>query len=970
MPEPTDFIANLAAAMIREPMREKILLAPSRRTGRQWLDRAAMATGGFINVRVSTMRRLMLDLAEPVLKRRGLRPPSQAETLAAVGKALAATAGTTGRAGYFSSLEPSLSLVEILAASLRDLEMAGIADPEALRRAALNRSKGNELADLALAAAGLRRQAGLAGASDIHGAALARLADIGRSAPLLLMPSASLPDLTAQEKIIWRRWPDAAKTIIQANASACRAEKAAFTAEHAADEARELFRLLQEWETPYDRVEVVCLDSDAAIPALCAAGLDLFGGRPEDLPLTFNNGLPGRGTRPARLLVAWLDWLEQGLPPEGLARMVEADLLAVNGVRRQADAVASRLRALPLTGDPGEYRRRLTARRDGDPIAAALFGLWRAVNDIVPKTGGGGSQRENNAALLECAETLLRLTASGDGKLDAYARSGLVDALTPWRANADWPGFDAAEWLRRTIDRLHVMGLGPLPGRMHVSDLMNGGHSGRECTFVIGMDDSRFPGSVRQDPALLDRERALLSPSLALSSENRRKREKALDSLLSGIRGKVVFSFSHRDHASGREQFPSIAFTKLMRGLPGRPVAALVPDKREQALCGRDDWLSALCAKEGNAVAPAAIAPWFPHLADGARAAAARLEAEFGRFDGHVPEAAAEFAEDNPDAVVSPTDMETLAACPYEFFLRRVLRIKPPERYAPETGRWLPGNVRGSLLHDAFQRFIAIAGERNILVAPAAMSDAAELLDEIVESELAAYRRDFPPPDSLAAGREEREIRRAAEIFLAAEVERRAVGRPVCSEMAIGVKAYGPGSSWDRDEPVRLEVTPGQTMRFRGRIDRVDRLDDNGGLVIFDYKTGRSDMYRFSDPFRRGRNLQPLLYTHMLEQALRERGRPEPVRRFAYFFPMPRDEGRTVSYERSSLGRDGMEIVSVLLDMVRAGYFPFSVDAGDVAFSDYSAIYGNAGDLAVRTREKILSGANPELSAWAALRGV
>lgn len=970
MPEQTDFIANLAAAIAREPLRETILVAPSHRTGRQWLDRVALATGGFVNVRTSTMRRLMLDLAEPVLKRRGLRPATHPEALAITGRALAETAALAERNGYFSNLESSLSLVEILAASLNEADAAGVGEPDRLRDAVANQAKGNELASLAQAGARLRRQAGLAASADIHGAALARLADMGETTPLLLMPAESLSDLTAQEKAFWRRWPDNAKAAIPPGDGQCRAETAAFTADHAADEAREVFRLLQDWEMPYDRVEVVCLDSETYVPALCAAGLELFGGRPEELPVTFTNGLPGRQTRPARLLVAWLDWLEQGLPPEGLARMVESGLLAATGVRRQAGAVASRLRALPLTGDLGDYRRRLTARRDGDPAASALAGLWGVVDAIVPRDASGNPDARNNPNLLERAKTLLDLTSHGDGKLDAYARSGLADAVALWLPNADWPGFNAAEWLRRTLDRLHVMGLGPMPGRMHVSDLMNGGHSGRACTFILGMDDSRFPGTSRQDPALLDRDRKALSPSLPLSPESRRRREKALDSLLAGLRGKVVFSFARTDHASGRELFPSAAFTKLTRELPESSIATLVPDTLEKALCRRDEWLSELCPKEGNAVALADVGPWFPNLAAGERAAAARMAAAFGPYDGNVPEAGAEFDQDNPRSVVSPTDMEVLAACPYEFFLRRVLRIKPPERYAPEPGRWLQGNARGSLLHDVFQNFIAAAGERGIVIAAGETGEAAHLLRELLESELAAYRRDFPPIDALACRREEREIRQAADIFLNTEIERRTLGRPVCAEMAIGVKAYGAGSPWDREEPVNLEVTPGQTMRFRGRIDRVDRLDNNGGLVIIDYKTGRSDKYRFADPFRRGQNLQPLLYTHMLEQALRERGAPEPVRQFAYYFPMPRDEGRTVSYKRAELGRDGMEIVSVLIDMLRDGCFPFTVDAADVGFSDYLPIYGNVDATATSIREKALSGANPGLSAWAGLRGL
>ena len=62
---------------------------------------------------------------------------------------------------------------------------------------------------------------------------------------------------------------------------------------------------------------------------------------------------------------------------------------------------------------------------------------------------------------------------------------------------------------------------------LFVSDLENGGMSGREYTFIVGMDESKFPGIQIQDPVMLDEEREKISSDLQLSKD--RLKEKLYD---------------------------------------------------------------------------------------------------------------------------------------------------------------------------------------------------------------------------------------------------------------------------------------------------------------------------------------------------------------------------------------------------------------------------------------------------------
>ena len=149
-------------------------------------------------------------------------------------------------------------------------------------------------------------------------------------------------------------------------------------------------------------------------------------------------------------------------------------------------------------------------------------------------------------------------------------------------------------------------------------------------------------------------------------------------------------------------------------------------------------------------------------------------------------------------------------------------------------------------------------------------------------------------------------------------------------------------------------------MRMAGRIDRIDRRND-GSLEIRDYKTGGSRDYSISDPFRQGRQLQPLLYCEMLRRGLEVRGGMEKVSRFSYHFLSPKEEGRVLSFEASGL-LPGLSIVEKLLSLMAAGCFPFAARGGDMKYSDYRPLFGDC-RLAARAAE-LKAVSNSVLAPW------
>ena len=106
--------------------------------------------------------------------------------------------------------------------------------------------------------------------------------------------------------------------------------------------------------------------------------------------------------------------------------------------------------------------------------------------------------------------------------------------------------------------------------RVHVAHILAGGHSGRPHTFIVGLDDGRFPGAGLQDPILLDDERKELSRELPTAGRELAKRFELVARLLARLRGTVTLSYSCQDLTDDRETFPSSIVLAAFRILSGQ----------------------------------------------------------------------------------------------------------------------------------------------------------------------------------------------------------------------------------------------------------------------------------------------------------------------------------------------------------------------------------------------------------------
>jgi hypothetical protein len=811
------------------------------------------------------------------------------------------------------------------------------------------------------------------------------------------------------------------------------------------NEIREVLRRCLEEGIPLDDVEILYTDSHTYLPLIyeiASAALPEGDGALR-LPVTFYEGIPPRYSRPARALLGWLQWVSEDLAQSTLVRMVQDGLLATDAEGDEGEGMSfSRLgailRSVPIGGGRDRYAEAIDREvaaleaAAADPASRSLKGgadengengddggsgrgrepgrraegirrriralksLRRMVSGLLAITpeGGGATQRD----LLGAASSLLRNHARCVGEFDQYARKEMLEdigQLAECVEQADAAGLDVLEWLSDLCRSSHVGGLGPRPGCLYAAPLAAGGHSGRWHTFIVGLDDGRFPGTGIQDPLLLDRERARLSPDIPTASGRLARSTGDFAALLCRLRGTVTLSYPCRSLTDDRELFPSPVLLAAYRILSGnregdpndlvkwttRP-ASFAPASPARSIDANEWWLSRTLSGEGPVAEPdSLLGAHFPHLARGLAADRARASDRFTEYDGFVPEAGPDLDPTRPEGVIlSATALEKLGACPLEYFFRYVLGVSPPEEYRIDPGVWLEPMQKGELLHEAFREFMGRVCGRGRL--PAYPRDW-DLMSEILEAGIEAWKRACPPPNPDTFERGARELRQAARIFLQEEEILCRGSQPLYLEAALGLApgSAGTGSPLDTPWPVAIELARGERVRARGRIDRVDRVTDMPGqsYAVWDYKTGSGWKYRRrkkrkwmaegGEPFDQGRVIQNVLYRELVEARLKEAVSPDArVVRFGYFFPSLREHGERVAWTAGELAA-GREVLSHLCAMLAGGCFPFTDDKGDVELSDYRAAFGDIEQAAERAKRKMKNLKNAALDPIRALRG-
>lgn len=1021
-------LRDLCSRLVLE---EKWVLAPSLRAGMQWLDAVARSGQPVLNARVKTISRMALELAVPEMERRGLAFARGLRLELLVNELLQSRRGGSG---YLGRLEMSPGLAKAAAAVLADLRMAGIA-ADSLSPALFEIPlKGKEMASLFTAYEKELSSRALADPAEVLRLAADRLREHPEILPrdcVIALPEDMLEKMRALERALWETVPEGRRMILETDRPceerAGEASEAALLAwlPRPADaparprdgsvemlravgevnEVREVLRRCASRGIPFDQVEILHTDYATYVPLfyeVCSAAA----GDGSEVPVTFSEGIPVRYSRPGRALAAWTSWIAEDFPQATLVRMLQDGLLET-GTGTEGwgfSSLGAALRSLPIGGGRERYLEvvdaeiafldermagRAEEERDDEvdeggafleKRAMMLSALREIVRELLADIATGAGNRDG---LLAAAESFLLRRARCASEFDAYARRRLLDEVRELSAclrEHPATSIDPLGWLADIARSVRVEGKGPRPGCLHVAPLMGGGHSGRPHTFILGLDDGRFPGAGLQDPLLLDSEREALSGDLPTAAGRMATVMEDLARVAARTRGTVTLGYCCRSLADDRDMFPSPAVLAAYRIVSGNREAvqddllrelpdpvSFAPLDAESCISGAEWWVSRLCAGPAVSDAEGVVAAAFPHLGRGREARRARESDLFTPYDGYVPEAGRDLDPARPDGpVLSARRLETLGRCPLEFFFAYALGIRPPEEFALDPSRWLEAAERGDLLHSVFKDFHLRLREAGLT--PTLERDW-ELLREILEGRMAAWERRKPPPNREVARVEREDLLRCARIFLREEEEYCRENRPLYFEVAVGMERDGEGNPIDSGDPVSVALPGEEAVRTRGFIDRVDELGGpgSGAFCVIDYKTGSTYGYDPADPFRGGRYIQSYLYLAQAEELLARRHPGARVDSFQYFFASTRGRGERIAWGKEGLA-GGPRVLAALRGMIARGCFPFTDDVEDVKFSDYLLAFGDVAAAAESTRRKLARADNEALAPFRELR--
>lgn len=992
----------LADVCREDVLTAKYLIAPSLRVGFQWLDTVTRSGQPVLNVHVKTLRHMALDMASPEMNKKGLsflRGVREEVILNQIFVRLKEDGN-----GYLSGLDASRGLIQALLRTISDLRLAGVTSNRLRGEAFEVVSKGKEIKRLLSEYEKMLAAEKFADYADVLQMGTRRI-KAGSGIPVdgvILLPGNMEDKLSGLEKIFWNTVPAANRRILPVDCSGSLVpgedtEVMMFRAVGEVNEVREVLRRCVKNNIPFDEVEILHTDGAVYVPIIYELTCRVA---PEDggsIPVTFVEGIPARFSRPGRALIAWLSWIRSDFPQSTLMRMIQDGLLRIPGtaekkfgftrlaeVFRSVSIGAGRSRYLRCIEEDisglnkqirQERRRDLTERIEGLGI---IRDLVRDIIDGIP------SNRSGQKAVLEAAAEFTNTQVRCVNQLDEYSREVILKEIRKlidcFDGKEEVEGLNIWEWMEDLPADASVGGLGPRPGDLYVSNIYAGGYSGRKHTFIVGLDDSRFPGAGLQDPLLLDGERKRVSGNLPTSAGRMGDRIADFSSLMARLRGSVTLSYCCRSLTDDREMFPGPVLLDIFRVLSSNQTGdqddmlrwlpdpvSFAPADADCCIDSTEWWLWRICGGEAVKDPKKLVARHFPHLGRGMTARVERESDRFTAYDGCVPEAGEDFDPAGPKGpVLSASRLELLGRCPMEYFFKYVLGIEPPEEDEIDPSVWLDALDRGTLLHAVFRQFMArLLKEKRVPEFPRDEN----ILSKIMDRHIKEARAQTPPPNDTVFEHDCRELRQTARIFLQEEAEFCTGSRPLYLEVALGLRPEGDGTNLDEGSPVLIALADGREIRARGRVDRVDEISKGNRYTVWDYKTGSSYGFDERDPFRGGRKIQSILYLAMIEKRLREKVSPDAVvERFGYFFPNVREHGRRISWSARDLA-GGIEIVTRLCDMIAGGCFPFTDDPDDVRYSDYADAFGDRERAAEGTRAKMENTGNTALDSFRCLRG-
>ena len=654
------------------------------------------------------------------------------------------------------------------------------------------------------------------------------------------------------------------------------------------------------------------------------------------IPVTFADGVPIVYSRPGKLVAGLLDWVQSNYHVETFILLVFEGLLSFAAPSKMR--IVKLLRDLQIGWGKDRYipiieeaLEQLKEEERNDALSTRINDLhnlkawFRVVLGALPNPNEDISYK----SLLMGIRYILSNYSEVNTDLDYIAKNELekkVDALIPYLEDEKISLYDAVQRASDLLITSRINASGPKPGFLHAASYEDGIYNQRKFVFFVGLDNQRFPGKSMEDPLLLDSERASLQRELKLLREQSERKLYNILQAIAHCSGQVTASYCNFDVTNNRALNPSYLFLQLYRAANGNNLinfkdiqAVYTALYSENALEDFDVWASKIVDENIYSIENSLLDK-FPNLLNGLHAEKMRESEQFTAYDGKV-----EMNQSGSlEQTFSASKLEMLAACPYAYFLREILKLKPIETVDFDANKWLDAKTRGSLLHKIFELFLKKLKEDG--EKPNYLKHL-ELIKKIAQHAIEEERQRSAPPNERVYQNEVNDILHCCDIFLKEEEVFYTEHEPVAFEYSFGING---------EKPAVLTLANGDNALVAGKIDRVD-LNQAGKKHIIDYKTGSTYGYKERNAFNGGRQLQHVIYALAIEQHLQlEAG---TVTESSYYFPSAKGNGERVVFKQTStLREDGIHILTKLIEIIKQGDFSMTDDINDCRYCSYKTV--------------------------------
>ena len=926
----------------KDPFRRKVLLADHYDQAGQWLNWITKEHGPLLGVETETLTSLVVNQTKPELARRGVRFLNSKQTFWVVQNLMV---DLVEQNKYINAKMITPGIVRSFHHAIEEFRGAGICASELSTSVFENEQKGLYIIELlSLYKCWLEQNhftdfAGLLDYIPENEAATNNHLYILRDMERFSSAEKEMLRLIAGDRLLILQQDGTFPSFIQ---NEDYLDIRLYHATGTLAEVREAFRRICNDEYSFDQTEIVVSNYEAYSSTLYTLSQVL------DIPCTFSQGLPITYTKVGMAALVYLEWLACNYDVECLLKALRHNYMSFHHFGDSVDKDdlilalehsgigwgRHRYSMLEATGNVELRGRHTAAIRRLDQVFKRLF---QKIPDLHQ---GTWTPMVLLSALIDFLENYTCPFSDADSLVIAELinQMKLLEVVSPRTLSSE----SALRYVKEMVEDIRVFGSGPACGKLHISSLQDGGISGRNQTYILGMSNETWSLQFRQDPVLLDMERRSLA-GLLLSTERTEHIIHERETRLMLLSGRVTLSYSSYDPAEQKEIIPSFVLlqaARIVKGDPqmdltglgqllGKPVGYISIDPiKEQLLDGTDRWLGRFHTEGKLQDGLFSLLHSFPFAAKLEQAEMRISENALSEYEGILSTDNFTVSYlNNPETYLSVTQLERYAECPKKFFFSHVLKLRAKKNTEFDRSRWLEPASRGDLLHRIFYRYLKEMSEDSII--EDRIKQDKQRLQEITEQVIREYEAMAPPPTPHIFQKECDTLRGDVAIFY--QVEQTTEGRPRFVELELTLGG----------QPMSVKLDNGIVIRMKGFVDRVDEIEPHK-YKIYDYKTGSPAKYDENEYFSQGTQLQHALYAVAVEQWLKLTGidMEACVVESAYYFPTERGNGNEVSRVQNKTG-ELSELVGHLLASMELGTFAATTESKRCSFCDYGAACRN-----------------------------